>query len=1168
MFTSRELDSSRRIGGIHEQMVDLLNNIYEAFIKQANLPASWISGFFGSGKSSFAKLLGLALDGMTIPKFDRAGNRIGEWSMEEALLARNDTKHADQLAAAFARLRTVVDPMAVIFDIGTMAKNNEVIPYTTYRQVLARLGYSSLDGVAHYELALEDEGKYAEFLERYKAKYSIDWADKKNGGLAAQHFRAVYREIFPDHGDLLDVSTFKCSGLDVKTMVDNILRALDRRAPGKTLFIVVDEVSQYITSQEDSSKVNLQSFISEIGSRAKAGSCRIWFLATGQEKLEDESKSSALFKLQDRFPASLRVHLDRANVGEVVERRLLRKKAGSELEALITGANLDLLKLNAWGCEQLTREALINDYPLLPEHIPLFMDITQSLRNSSTRSQSDSGGVRSVLNNIWSLFNEEPVALKNQPVGALLTLDMLFDMIGSSVDSDVLLTLHRLFEKTAADSMERKVAKAIALLEMNGDARPVTDEVLAKLLYPALGSRGVKSEVEAALKTLKDDNWIQYSEKSGWSVQNNAAQEWNRQKNEISVSAGEIDEFLRELSASIVEPVGQPVFPRLGVRFPLACFWGSDNPEDRIAGRGEPTAVSVCFHWASSQAKRENSEIWLDASRDKKTMIHWVSGDTSTLESLVRDWKKSQKMIARYRGQSGLTPVQSRLLVIEQGNADANREALKKELRTVWTEGCLYFDGGREEARAAGTTFETIVKTACESRIERIYHSFEPGNVHLTGADFDQLLKKDTGGLSRVFLDGPGSLALARSDGGKIVIKPEGAVPQAIYAYIKEKTFDTGERIFAEFAGPPYGWSRLVIKSAVVALLRDEKIKFDSITAITDPDARKIFESDREFARAEIEARVVTEGDLTGRDRNAIQDLFERVMRLPNVDNSVETLADLVFQKFPHIKDQITVLERTLTRLGLALPQPIGELNSALTDCLSNRLADTSLRRVKAKLPVLAAGYPQLVHAAEALSESTVRELTALKMCLDVEAAQLAEIDENGDINDDQEAIRAQFAQSEPWKGYADVKNAMDAIKARYRSTRERLARDEQAAQEQVLSAIKARAEFALLERDAQDEILGLATEAYRDIDADAVEPRLVSLSRLPVQLREAGDRAQRRFDQILNERDKAKRVRPVRSGLRNRTFTSEAELETAIGELREKCRDAFAAGDTVRFEE
>ncbi|HNY21118.1 MAG TPA: BREX system P-loop protein BrxC, partial [Treponemataceae bacterium] len=1088
--------------------------------------------------------------------------------MEEALLARNDTKHADQLAAAFGRLRSVIDPMAVIFDIGTMAKNNEVIPYTTYRQVLARLGYSNLDGVAHYELALEDEGKYAEFLECYKAKYGIDWSEKKSGGLAAQHFRAVYREIFPDHGDLLDVATFKCSGLDVKTMVDNILRALDRRAPGKTLFIVVDEVSQYITSQEDSSKVNLQSFISEIGSRAKAGSCRIWFLATGQEKLEDESKSSALFKLQDRFPPALRVHLDRANVGEVVERRLLRKKGGSELEALVTSANLDLLKLNAWGCEQLTREALITDYPLLPEHIPLFMDITQSLRNSSARSQSDSGGVRSVLNNIWSLFNEDPVALKNRPVGTLLTLDMLFDMIGSSVDSDVLLTLHRLFEKTPPDSMERKVAKAIALLEMNGDNRPVTDEALAKLLYPALGSRGVKNEVEAALKTLKDENWIQYSEKTGWSVQNNAAQEWNRQKNEISVSAGEIDEFLRELAASIVEPVAQPVFPRLGVRFPLACFWGSDNPEDRISGRGEPTAVSVCFHWAANQAKRDNKEIWLDASRDKKAMIHWVSGDTSSLESIARDWKKSQKMIARYRGQSGLTPVQSRLLVMEQGNADAKREALKKDLRTVWTEGCLYFDGGREEARAAGTSFESILKTACETRIERIYNAFEPGNVHLTIADFDQLLKKDTGGLSRVFLDGAGALGLARSDGGKIVIKPDGAVPQAIYAYLKEKTFDLGERVFAEFAGPPYGWSRLVIKSAVVALLRDEKIKFDAITAITDPDARKIFESDREFARSEIEVRVIGDDDLTGRDRNAIKGFFEDVMHLPNADNSAETLADLVFQKFPHIKDQIGAIERTLTRFGLTLPLPIVDLNSALTDCLSSRLADTALRRVKAKLPVLVAGYPQLTHAAGSLSESTVRELTALKQCLDVEAAQLAEIDEADGTRDDAEAIRAQFAQSEPWKGYADVKPSMEAIKTRYRATRERLAREEREAQDQVLSAIKARADFALLERDAQDEILGIVTETYRDIDMDAVEPRLVSLSRLPVQLREAGDRAQRRFDQIVNERDRAKRVRAVRSGLRNRTFASEAELDEAIADLREKCRDAFAAGDTVRFEE
>lgn len=55
--------------GIHEQYVRLLTAIRTELDKKGGpeLPTVWISGFYGSGKSIFAKLLGLALDGVALP---------------------------------------------------------------------------------------------------------------------------------------------------------------------------------------------------------------------------------------------------------------------------------------------------------------------------------------------------------------------------------------------------------------------------------------------------------------------------------------------------------------------------------------------------------------------------------------------------------------------------------------------------------------------------------------------------------------------------------------------------------------------------------------------------------------------------------------------------------------------------------------------------------------------------------------------------------------------------------------------------------------------------------------------------------------------------------------------------------------------------------------------
>ncbi len=91
---------------------------------------------------------------------------------------------------------------------------------------------------------------------------------------------------------------------------------LKQRAPNATVFLVVDEVSQYIHGETER-MLKLQTLVSELGKQLKG---RVWLLATGQQKLEDDSEGSELPKMKGRFPPHLRVHLSPANIRDVVQR--------------------------------------------------------------------------------------------------------------------------------------------------------------------------------------------------------------------------------------------------------------------------------------------------------------------------------------------------------------------------------------------------------------------------------------------------------------------------------------------------------------------------------------------------------------------------------------------------------------------------------------------------------------------------------------------------------------------------------------------------------------------------------------------------------------------------------------------------------------------------------
>ena len=1169
VFTTRKVTQSNQLGGIHEQMVALLKQISVSIEEGHKLPASWISGFFGSGKSSFAKLLGLALDQLPLP----SGT-----TMDKALIARDDTPDFKELSEAFDKLNSQINSMAVIFDIGTAAKNDENIPHTIYRHILQKLNYSKHDGVAHFEIALQDEGHYEDFLSRYEQQNNKPWSADHDSALAPQKFRAMYKQIFPEQDDLLEISTFDIHSLSIVEMVSNICKAMERRASGKTIFIVVDEVSQYI-DQDKSKMLALQSFVSEIGGRVKNGRSPLWLLVTGQEKLEQESKESVLFKLKDRFPPELRVHLDRTNVKEVVSRRLLKKKAGSSLETFITDAHVDALKLHGYECPSLTKDQLIEHYPLLPGHIALFMDITQNIRSRSTRTQSDAGGVRSVLNNIWDLFNRDPVALKARTLGTLMTIDMLYDIIGSSIDSDVQLTMHKAFEKLAADSWDVKVLKAIALLEMNAEIVPVQLSLLSSLLYPQLGAASVEGDVKSALDNLKKDNWIHSEEKHGWRVQNNAAQDWNREKREISVKESRVAEILIEFQKEILNSVNQPTLE--GARFPLESLWGL---EQKILGKNDPTKISISFHWEASASKPTGMDEWLNQSRIHKRTFHWVSGDTSALTSTARDYERSSRIIERYKGQGQLQPLQQKLIYHELAEKDRLHEEIKKGLRQVWMQGMLYFNGDSDDMSQSGGSFDKALKASIEKRMPQLFNKFSQGHIQITESDYKQLLEKDTSGLGRVFFDSADSLGIAQNDAGKIIFKCEGQVPKEIYQYLEERTYLTGEQLINYFGADPYGYSASVIKASIIGLLREEKItasdsKKNDITSIQDPGARSLFEQNREFMSAEFEINKST--SLTGRDRTTLRRFFEQSLALGHVESESDALADNVFKHFPAWKDRVNDIKSKLERLHISVPAELKEFNTALSGCLANRQVQKTLERFKQNLETIENGVARVKELEESLNEDTEKELRHLKNLLEVQVVQLQQVDEAAKVTEQINALKDQLQSDKPWRGYADVKPAAAQISDHYQQTRTNYKDRQKTQLDHQTSQIKLRPDFADLDQDKQQDVLQAIRNAAIDIDEQAVQPVLLVLKQTPDRIHEASSTAHHLLDELINEVSelpdrsddpeptvpKAK-IHIVKLGLRNKVIVDRNELEQALTSLRDKCLKELDMGNNVRFEE
>lgn len=1160
---------ARRVkSGIHEQFVHLLRGIEHELAKKGGpeLPASWISGFYGSGKSSFAKLLGLSLDGVVLPD----GTPL--WT---ALLQRDDSPRRQELVDAWNDLAKRVNPMAVVFDIGGVARDNEHIHSAVLRQVQARLRYCSKSNlVADFELRLERDGEWDAFLQTARKTLGKDWSAAKEEEQAEDHFSHVLhvmkQDRYPEPTTWIDsrAGARTGSGTSVREVVEAIDAMIHIREENKSLFIVVDEVSQYV-HQDEGRMLKLQSFVSELGQRLKG---RVWLLGTGQQKLEDTAESSNIGKLKDRFPTQLRVHLGTTNIRDVVHKRLLKKSPEGDkaIRALFNeGSNRANLKLYGYACEEITEEDFVEVYPMLPGHIDLLMQITSNLRTRSTRVQGDDHAIRGLLQLLGELFREQKLA--ENDIGALVTLDAIFEVQHSALDADVQTTLSRIFNdpQVRDDALAIRAAKAVALLELIQEQTPTMPELVAACLYSRLGDGNRVPEVTAALEKLRSLGLLSYSEKHGFKIQSSAGQEWQHDRDDIGVTQEQISKIVQDALKHLVGSMQER--PRWkGRTFPWT-LWFSDGRQAhdvKLQDAREDSTVAVDFRFLSKKEDRA-STTWVPKSDQEqlRNRLVWVVGESAVIEDHARQIARSDRMLERYRPRrESLTREKQRLLIEEEARFDELEGKVRAAVAEAFVEGTIYFRGQQIRPRDSGAAFGPALCAIATRILPDLYPHFS--EIAISPKELEQLLEKELTGPSTKFMDG--GLGILALDSGKYVASCTGLYPTRIAQEIEQNGGLSGQTLVGTFVSPPYGYAPDLVKACCAGLLRGKKIRIRTeqgtdIKSHQDPGVRDLFSRDRDFRRAEF--FPATEGEITAKDRIAIRKLFQKYLQVDQ-DPEDEPIADTTFQQFPAYRERLRDLERRFDALPgrPPLPMALQRFGRALEDCCRSRFVQQTVVEVKRNLDVLRDGFEQLGVCSAELTPDAIETVNKAARVRDHELSQLRQMEELAGLEEDAALVTNHLSADRPWRDATQLTPAIERIRARYVEGRKALINKQSVEAEAARTRIKTRTGFAQLDADQAHRVLRPIAEAMVDTTPEAISPTLVEVrDRFASRIHHAEETANDRLDEELSKKTESQVVK-VETHLRGREIASREQLQAVCKELEDRIGPLLDQGARVRI--
>jgi hypothetical protein len=805
----------------------------------------WISGFFGSGKSHFAKILGHLLGNEVVDPAD------GKTAIDLFL------KHSGE-SGAWLEIKQLLHEVGnfawthpILFEIKSKENlsNPNSIAEICLSSFYQSLGFSPTTYIARIESMLTDKGVYADFCEAYEAQNEQTWVIGRgqqvfNRRRIAKALQAVLPSEFPTEADaanaIQDAKSYET--VTVEGLSDVLLDYLEKQRklhPTKACHIVfvIDEVQQFIG--EDGAKIlELQSILENLGTRGKG---QVWIVATGQEQLDgviDRTKIrlNELSKMSARIGE--RLHLTSEDVKRVVKDRLLVKRhsESGELVSLYEsygGFYADLAKLN-------TERALpsVNEidfcayYPFLPHMPSLAQDMFDTMRGIRI-----SGSERSMLTVTQGVLKK----MAAQPVEALVTFDMIFDEIESEVaNSDYLgangvRAIRESDQRLSGWEVSPSRVLKVLWLAQRLSWIPRSADTLTKMLINATGEDigGRRSQVEATLQLLIDGGYVSRDPAT-------------LQYKYLSAEEGEVEKAIKDKMAALgtgialamrksKELAKEKIFtrPKLGE---FRAQYGKNGlfgfvvlvDGEEVAGAGQIRLE--CYGPLSTTPSGDLSNANL-AQGDKGKTIYWIAKPNPVMTERIKHLEALKAITSDTIHISGRSENYRKAIDEKRIEAEKLEQVILREIEDSFKQGKVLYSG--EERDLDGKKdLKTIIKDAFQTVAPNVYDRFAPADKPYDIKALDKYLQSTQTKLDSIAPE----LSLFDSTGALITC---GELVEPYIDEIKRRE-DAGESleggaITDHFEGIPFGWPSDLIRLLASALLRGGAIALGS-------DEKKLFD--------------------------------------------------------------------------------------------------------------------------------------------------------------------------------------------------------------------------------------------------------------------------------------------------------------------------------------